>query len=80
MKLGDMPIHPGPAIVEERGATVLERSRHAVPVHGMTLRQYYAGLAMQGYIIKGLEGSTAYAIVAADAVRSADALLNELEK
>lgn len=76
MKLGDIPAFP-----TERQEKVNDRDyAHAVSYPGMTLRQYYAGLAMQAYIIKGLEGSTAHAIVAADAVRSADALLNELEK
>jgi len=45
----------------------------------MTLRQYYAGLAMQG-CLSGSTGITIPKDIAAYAVDAADALINELNK
>ncbi len=53
--------------------------QHGENIDGMTLRQYYAGLAMQGLLACGGNG---YADEhgAQLAVKSADALIAELEK
>lgn len=63
MKLGETPINPFTGQGTE----------------GMTLRQYYAGLAMQG-IIASLDGRAEKSDIAAVSVEMADALLKELEK
>lgn len=48
---------------------------------GMTMRQYYAGLAMQGHIASEADGSAYTAEGAAErSVRFAEALIAELEK
>jgi hypothetical protein len=44
--------------------------------HGLTKREYFAGLAMQGWIANTLHPKT----IAMRAVQCADALLAELEK
>lgn len=46
---------------------------------GMTLRQYYAGKALQG-LLSDPAGNSPYERFASDAVRLADALIAELEK
>lgn len=52
---------------------IIERSR------GMTLRQHYAGLAMQGLLAcPGIDGP--YDEIAAHAVNAADSLIAELAK
>lgn len=51
----------------------------SVQVPGMTLRQYYAGLAMQGMLADNTWGGHLQAC-AKDAVAAADALIAELEK
>jgi hypothetical protein len=49
---------------------------------GLTKREYFAGLAMQGIYANSQENSPAgdFAWTAVDAVKAADALLAELEK
>ena len=46
--------------------------------HGMTLREWYAGLAMQGLVQK--DGIHALYKIHEEAVKQADALIEELEK
>lgn len=45
---------------------------------GMTLREYFAGKAMQGVLSNGAYSGTKPSLIAAEAVRCADALINEL--
>ena len=45
---------------------------------GLTKREYFAGLAMQGLLSGGISGS--YEIISARSVGIADALLSELER
>lgn len=45
---------------------------------GMTLRQHYAGLALQGLVASN--GELGYRIAAEQSVQHADALIAELEK
>ena len=47
--------------------------------HGMTLREYYAGQALQGILASGCPGSCTISS-SKDAVRLADALIAELEE
>lgn len=56
-----------------------KKSQWTYTVNGLTKREYFAGLAMQGYVTSlGLETSTKD--VAKWAVEMADALLEELAK
>lgn len=64
MKLADKPAYP------VWGGAVNE---------GLTLREHYAGLAMQGILAGDTEGSFAPKDIAKGAVLYADALINELE-
>ena len=62
-----------------------DRSKPAFPVpefanlKGMTIREYYAGLAMQGILAGDTEGFFAPNDIAKNAVLYADALIAELE-
>ncbi len=47
---------------------------------GMTLREYYAGLAMQGLLAVPAHQQNSASMYARDAVRCADALIAELAK
>jgi transcription initiation factor TFIIIB Brf1 subunit/transcription initiation factor TFIIB len=48
---------------------------------GMTLRQYYAGLAMQGLCINSfIEGEDDTKRIVIEAIKVADALIEQLEK
>lgn len=60
----------------------LAQIRDSIPVAGMTLRQWYAGLAMQGFIAGCYAGNNAGFTVEGNvfaAVEYADALLAALE-
>lgn len=51
------------------------------PMIGLTKREYFAALAMQGLLANhGTERRVYHESVASEAVKSADALLNELSK
>jgi hypothetical protein len=50
------------------------------PAFGLTIRQYYAGLAMQGYLAARWSGRYKHEDLATEAVKQADALIAELEK
>lgn len=69
-ELGNQAAHPWIRHGSERGVEWKESEP------GMTLRQHFAGLAMQGLIAH----ETSCASTAADAVAYADALLQELAK
>jgi hypothetical protein len=48
---------------------------------GLRKREYFAGLAMQGYLSEGcIGGDTYYNVMATSCVRCADALLEQLSK
>jgi len=48
--------------------------------HGLTKREYFAGLAMQGLLATTHKYGPNYSSISIDAVKFADALLAELEK
>lgn len=51
------------------------------PQEGLTIRQYYAGLAMQGLCANSIPGQHhAFPFLANEAVQYADALIAELNK
>lgn len=85
MKLGDQPAYPHQEQERDKYGDAIEGRFYAHS--GMTLREYYAGLAMQGLIASGdyqhvlirkNDGSFDQAIPKA-AIRIADALLSALE-
>ena len=56
--------------------TPMDKSGQCAPTHfGITLREYYAGLSMQGLLQNGLYGPC----VAIEAVEYADALIAALQ-
>lgn len=76
--LADQPAFPDPL----RGAesSVINQTPHELPT-GMTLRQYYAGQAMMGYLASCEGNELAIAdIMAKYSVEYADALIAELSK
>ena len=82
MKLADKSVSPTSRRVKENYMDEggYGRTRTVtVDDGGMTLRQYYAGLAMQG-ILAHPEGFTTPEGYAKDAVAQADALIAELDK
>lgn len=84
--LGDKPAYPTTTV--ERVEIFHGEGAEAVDVHhpGMTIRQHYAGLAMQGIIAGGYGDTTPHCSMEAPgevahfAVMYADALLAELER
>jgi len=53
------------------------------PAKGLTKREYFAGLAMQGFIANPVEvpvNDVHYENIAKDSIKIADALLNQFEK
>ena len=58
----------------EQGAFAKLDTNGSFTQYGLTKREYFAGLAMQGYI------ATGRAADASECVRCADALLKELDK
>lgn len=67
MKNADMPAFP-----------VEETSNSESLSFGLTKREYFAAMAMQGLLAQN--GYNRFDLLAIDAVRQADALLEELEK
>jgi hypothetical protein len=47
---------------------------------GLTKREYFAAMAMQGYIAAGANGMPPSADIAQHAVRAADAMITELNR
>ena len=79
MKNGNMPITP---IFDDQGAvrSLIDEQGFSEHATGLTKREYFAGLAMQGLItLKGSDCSDTD-ITAVQCVRMADALLAELSK
>ena len=73
MKLSDKPAFPSEIWDEDKGLEVMHS--------GMTLRQYYAGLAMQGFAsLRDGDILPSYKEIAYESVKYADALISELEK
>jgi hypothetical protein len=52
----------------------------AITEGGLTLRQYYAGLALQGVMVNAGRNGFSFNDTPKEAVRQADALIKELEK
>jgi hypothetical protein len=73
MKNENQPIYPDPMRGAEQSFS--NQSPHELPM-GLTKREYFAGLAMQGIIAGNLDVDD----VAHSAVKMADAVLAELEK
>jgi len=75
MSLANKPIHPTPAALMgecDKGQITMAHSS------GMTLREHYAGLAMQGFIAAGVNGMPDPASVAFLAKEYADTLIEVL--
>lgn len=73
MKNENQPIYPDPMRGAEQSFS--NQSPHELPM-GLTKREYFAGLAMQGT----MTSSYSVNMIAEIAVKMADALLAELEK
>jgi hypothetical protein len=73
MKNGKRPIYPDPMRGTEQ--SFMNQSPHELPI-GLTKREYFAGLAMQGISAFNLP----YEMTAEQSVKLADAILAELEK
>jgi hypothetical protein len=78
MNNSDMPAMPQPIAGNEDG--VIDTSEYDPSNAGLTKREHFAGLAMQGFIASGYYNSNAPVFTADSAVRAADALLAELNK
>jgi hypothetical protein len=63
-------------------ASIINANGNAEPWYGMSIRQYYAGLAMQGMLSNHLmiDQFGGYDIIADNAVKFADALIASLNK
>lgn len=78
MENGKQPIYPDPMRGAEQSFS--NQSPHELPM-GLTKREYFAGIAMQGWIACQHEGFTGEPdSIALRAVKCADALLAELRK
>ena len=72
MSAGNDPAYPSPGISDGEG------SYYVYPSEGMTKREWYAGLAMQGILSSSPRGSGDANTVALVAAIMADTLLEEL--
>lgn len=72
MKYSEQPAFARPSVFDEQG------ERLEVGSYGLTMREYYAGLAMQG-ILSGNQAFTKE-IVAKQAIALADELLKQLKE
>ena len=74
MKNADLPAMP-----QNNSETLCQQTGTPHYMHsGLTKREYFAGLAMQGLLAKDDERAAKY--ISAQAVENADALLAELER
>ncbi len=71
MKNSDMPAMP----CQEMGTQVAQGELKS----GLTKREQFAAMAMQGMVSTVFDGHVAYDILASDAVEMANALLKQLE-
>lgn len=80
MSLTNKPIYPSTEKFYERDAKEPNKNigQFFIPNEGITLRQYYAGLAMQGLLASSKWGSPDE--LGETSVNIADALIAELEK
>ena len=77
MKIGDQPVNANS--VENLYAAKGDSDSWERASLGMTLRQYYAGLAMQAICSNPSVSHGTYGLYAEESVKMADALLAELE-
>lgn len=80
MKNGNYPINP---IVSDEGFVTSECHYNETALNGLTKREYFAGLAMQGLLSANAmyKGRTdEIALLCQDAIAHADELLKQLEK
>ena len=80
MKLADQPAYPCEVTWGEDGIQGRQTGNSSGICTGMTLRQYYAGLAMQGMLANAEITRPNEVCISEAAVKIADALLAELEK
>jgi len=73
--IGDIPIGDLPIAAME-----IYRNGHSHRVIGLTKREYFAGLAMQGILASDIKKEMSLSVVYEWAVKNADALLQELDK
>ena len=78
MNNSDMPAMPQPIAGNEDG--VIDTSEYDPSNAGLTKREHFAGLAMQGFIASGYYKMNMAVGTSVRAVRAADALLAELDK
>ena len=78
MKNSDMPAMP--LNEPELWADGCGNSKATVVAHGLTKREYFAGLAMQGVLASDADQHRVAEEIAGIAVSQADALLAELEE
>ena len=78
MNNSDMPAMPLPDAEQWQDTTDPERGTYYAT--GLTKREHFAGLAMQGFIASGYYNLNMPSSTADSAVRAADALLEELDK
>jgi hypothetical protein len=74
MKNGDKPINPSIDIIKE------DFSSQTIKHNGLTKREYFAALAMQGLIARSEALGINAPYITSTAVYCADALLAELDK
>ena len=89
MKNADMPAMPAPEDMDGHYLTPVSM-KNFVQHSGLTKREHFAGLAMQGLLSNhqlvidmtaaGLKGDEFKRVIAITAIQSADALLAELER
>lgn len=84
MKLSDIPVYPSKKFTSQQSALQAGIIPYEISYSGITLRQHYAGLAMQGILSSCPSGVDANEMPfndwAKSAVKQADALIAELEK
>jgi hypothetical protein len=78
MKNADKPINP----LQHAGLATCESNFNSSDLHGLTKREYFAGLAMNGYLASyaGLGTIRFNQIDAERCIQMADELLKELDK
>lgn len=79
--IADQPAFPTDVVSRDAGGTAMDLSPTAFS--GMTMRQYYAGQALQGYLASMEPGPLRKEFLqgwAEDCVNMADALIAELSK